>query len=104
MELRLFTFMSELRKSIPAEHEINIFGSCDVYLKKIERSFGVDITEHNGALNISGADDRISKAGAVIDSLLNLSMQNGHVTEQQVDYAISLAMEGEGRKIGRAHV
>ena len=90
--------MGEIQKSIPAEHEINIFGSCDIYLKKIERSFNVDITEHNGSLNISGAEDKVKKAGAVIDSLLNLSMQNNSISEQQVDYAISLGLEGEGRE------
>ncbi len=90
--------MGEIQKSIPAEHEINIFGSCDIYLKKIECSFNVDITEHNGSLNISGAEDKVKKAGAVIDSLLNLSMQNNSISEQQVDYAISLGLEGEGRE------
>ena len=90
--------MFEIQKSIPTEHEINIFGSCDIYLKKIERSFNVDITEHNGALNISGAEDKVKKAGDVIDSLLSLSMQNKHVSEQQVDYAISLGLEGSGRE------
>ena len=90
--------MFEMQKSIPTEHEMNIFGSCDIYLKKIERSFDVDITEHNGALHIAGTEDKVKKAGAVIDSLLSLSMQNNQVTEQQVDYAISLSMEGEGRE------
>ncbi len=90
--------MFEIQKNIPAEHEINIFGSCDIYIRKIERSLEVDITEHNGSLNIAGTEDKVKKAGAVIDSLLHLSIQNGSISEQQVDYAISLSMEGEGRE------
>ena len=89
--------MFEIHKEIPTEHEINIFGSCDVYLKKIERSFGVDITEHNGSLSILGAEGQAKRAGAVIDSLLELSKRNNSINEQQVDYAISLSMEGEDR-------
>ena len=89
--------MFEIHKEIPTEHEINIFGSCDVYLKKIERSFGVDITEHNGSLTVSGSEDKCRRAGAVIDSLLDLSRRNGSISEQQVDYAISLSMECEGK-------
>ena len=89
--------MFEIHKEIPTEHKINIFGSCDAYLKKIERSFGVDITERNGFLNILGSEGQAKRACAVIDSLLELSRRNNSVNEQQVDYAISLSMEGEDR-------
>lgn len=98
MHQALIRKMSDIQKDIPAQHEMNIFGSCDIYLKKIERAFGADITEHNGTLTISGGPGAAAKASSVIDSLLVLSQQNGSVTEQQVDYAISLAMEGGGHE------
>ena len=91
--------MPELYRDIPAEHERNIFGSYDAYLKKIERVFDVDITEHNGSVRISGENGQgVAKAGAVLDGLLALSRQNGEISEQQVDYTISLSMEGEGKE------
>ncbi len=90
--------MFECKKTIPAEHEANIFGSCDAYLKKIERALGVDITEHNGELNIAGSEDGVRRAESSIESLLGLSRQNGSISEQQVDYVIALSMEGEGRE------
>lgn len=91
--------MFEIQKEIPAEHERNIFGSCDAYIKKIERSLGADIIERNGALTVSSdSEGKAQRAAAVIDSLLELSRSNGTVTEQQVDYAIALAMEGAGRE------
>ena len=90
--------MFECKKNIPAEHEANIFGSCDAYLKKIERALGVDITEHNGELNIAGSEESVRRAESSIESLLGLSRQNGSISEQQVDYVIALSMEGEGRE------
>lgn len=90
--------MFECKKTIPAEHEANIFGSCDAYLKKIERALGVDITEHNGELNIAGSEESVRRAESSIESLLGLSRQNGSISEQQVDYVIALSMEGEGRE------
>ena len=90
--------MFECKKTIPAEHEANIFGSCDAYLKKMERALGVDITEHNGELNIAGSEDGVRRAESSIESLLGLSRQNGSISEQQVDYVIALSMEGEGRE------
>ena len=62
-----------------------IFGSCDSYLKKIERVFGVDITEHNGDVIISGAETAVRKADAVIDGLTELVKRNKGLTEQQVE-------------------
>ncbi|MDD5833028.1 MAG: PhoH family protein [Clostridiales bacterium] len=88
--------MIDLHRQIPAEYEMLIFGSCDSYLKKIERVFGVDITEHNGDVIISGAETAVRKADAVIDGLTELVKRNKGMTEQQVDYTISLSMEGEG--------
>ncbi len=90
--------MYEIQKDIPADHERNIFGSCDAYLKKIERVFGVDITERNGSVRISGTETGVQKTEAVLDGLLALSRQNGSISEQQVDYTISLSMEGGGKE------
>ena len=89
---------TEIEKSIPIEHIRNIFGDFDRYVKKIERAFSVDITERNGAVRISGAEDAAERASKVIDGLLNLSETNGQINEQQVDYIISLSLEGLGHE------
>lgn len=89
----------EIEKSIPIEHIRNIFGDYDRYIKKIERAFGVDITERNGAVKIDGTgQNAVSKASDVIDSLIKLSESNGQINEQQIDYAISLSLEGLGHE------
>lgn len=91
---------AEITRDIPAEHEKNIFGSFDKYLKKIERALQVDITEHNGTVRIvsDGAPVNAERAASVLDSLLGISEQNGMVSEQQVDYILSLSMEGTGQE------
>ena len=90
---------TEIEKSIPVEHIKNIFGDFDRYIKKIERAFDVDITERNGAVKIDGKSRAsVLRAEAVIDGLLALSTANGGLNEQQVDYCISLGMDGQGHE------
>jgi len=91
---------AEITRDIPIEHEKNIFGSFDKYLKKIERALEVDITEHNGTVRITseGAAVNAERAAAVLDGLLSLSEQSGSISEQQVDYILSLSMEGNGQE------
>lgn len=39
---------------IPAEHSSNIFGSCDAYVKKIERTLKVTIIARDSELKLGG--------------------------------------------------
>lgn len=90
---------NEIIKEIPIEHERNIFGDFDRYIKKIERAFSVDVTERNGSVRINGESSlAVKNAAGVLDSLLELSKSNGRINEQQVDYAISLGLEGNGHE------
>jgi len=91
---------AEITRDIPIEHEKNIFGSFDKYLKKIERALEVDITEHNGTVRITSEGPAVNaeRAASVLDGLLSLSEQSGTITEQQVDYILSLSMEGHGQE------
>lgn len=89
---------TEIEKSIPIEHIRNIFGDFDRFVKKIERAFSVDITERNGAVKINGSQDACERAANVLDGLLKLSETNGQINEQQVDYIISLSLEGLGHE------
>ena len=72
------------------EHEQNVLGLLDSNLKKIERSFHVTIIDRNGVLKIIGEERDTEKARAVLKNLLELSQRGNTLTEQNVDYAISL--------------
>lgn len=79
---------------IPAEHMRNVFGQFDAYIKKIERSLNVTIVVREGAVKLIGAEGAVKGARSVFEQLVQLSERGSAITEQNVDYAIALGMEG----------
>ncbi|MCR5215843.1 MAG: PhoH family protein [Lachnospiraceae bacterium] len=78
---------------IMASHEQNVFGQYDAYLKKIERAFHVTLVERDGSLKVIGGEIAAKKAKSVILNLIELSRRGNQITEQNVDYAISLSLD-----------
>lgn len=78
---------------IPAEHAGNIFGQFDVFAKKIERTLKVTIIARGSQVKLVGGEDGCNRAASVIKSLLELSARGNVITEQNVDYALSLSFE-----------
>ena len=76
---------------IPMEHERNVCGQFDAYLKKIERTLHVTMITRDGALKIIGPEQTIRQAKSVFNNLLELSKRGNTVPEQNVDYALSLS-------------
>ncbi|MBO5485599.1 MAG: phosphate starvation-inducible protein PhoH, partial [Eubacterium sp.] len=83
----------ELILDIPMEHEQNIFGGLDIFLKKIERTLSVEIIERDGSVKILGSAAAVKEAEKVLQELLALSRRGNTITEQNVDYTLSLARE-----------
>ncbi len=84
---------------IPAEHEKNVFGGFDAYVKTIERAFNVTIIARNGEIKVVGAGEDVAKAKSVFLQLLELSKRGNQITEQNVNYAISLSFEDKEKAI-----
>jgi phosphate starvation-inducible PhoH-like protein len=84
---------------IPAEHEKNVFGGFDAYAKIIERAFNVTIIARNGEIKVVGAGEDVTRAKSVFIQLLELSKRGNQITEQNVNYAISLCYESKEREI-----
>ena len=84
---------------IPVEHEKNIFGQFDAYLKIIERSLNVTVVSRNGELKAIGDAVAVAKAKSVFVQLAELSKRGNTITEQNVNYAISLCFEGKEEAI-----
>ena len=78
---------------IPVEHMSNVFGQFDMYMKKIERAFGVTVVIRENNMKILGNEQDIQKALRVFTQLFELSKRGNQITEQNVDYAISLTFE-----------
>ena len=90
----------ELILDIPLEHEMNILGDMDKYLRKLQRQFSVNIIDRNGLLKIIGEEENAEKTKEVLLSLLKLSEKGNRISEQNVDYAISLTIkEGKAEQI-----
>lgn len=78
---------------IPAEHMSNVFGQFDAYMKKIERAFGVTVVMRDNKMKLLGNEGDVKKASRVFTQLFELSRRGSQITEQNVDYAISLTFE-----------
>lgn len=86
--------MTEAIIEIPAEHERNVFGQFDIYAKKIERFLHVTLIARDEHVKIMGEEVRVEKAKSVLLKLTELSKRGNTIQEQNVDYTLSLAMEG----------
>lgn len=84
---------------IPVEHEKNVCGHLDEYLKKIERTLRVTMIARDGALKIIGSEDMVGRAKSVFNNLIELSKRGNMITEQNVDYALSLSFTEQDHKI-----
>ena len=85
--------IAETKIDIPIEHEKNVFGNLDAYIKIIEKTLHVTIISRNGGIKIIGNGDNVAKAKSVFVQLLRLSKRGNEITEQNVNYALSLCME-----------
>lgn len=76
---------------IPMDHEKNVCGQFDVYLKKLERTLHVTLVSRDGSIKIIGPEGAVRQAKSVFNNLLELSKRGNTITEQNVDYALSLS-------------
>ena len=83
----------EIEMNFPAEHGGNVFGQFDAYMKKIEKTLHVSLILRGDHLKCIGTQQAVNHAISVIDELLELSKRGNVITEQNVNYALSLSME-----------
>lgn len=84
---------------IPAEHERNVCGQFDQYIKKIERTLHVTMVARDGDLKIIGPEEMVRKAKSVFGNLIELSMRGNSITQQNVDYALALSFSENDHQI-----
>ena len=84
---------------VPADHMQNVCGQLDSYMKKIERSLRVSLIPRDDAIKIIGPEGAVKKAKSVFSNLLELSHRGNAITEQNVDYALSLSVEEKDEQI-----
>ena len=90
---------SEISIDIPSRHIENVFGQFDHHVKKIEQTFQVDVVIRDDRIKLLGPQQGIQSASSVFSELLTLSEKGTVITEQNVDYILSLAEKGEEKRI-----
>ena len=80
---------------ISDSQEKNIFGEFDSYLRIIEKAFDVTVIERDGKMKIIGEETGIDNCESVIRQLSQLAKSDTQITDQTVNYAISLVMEND---------
>ena len=85
--------LSETMIEIPAEHEKNVFGQFDAYAKKLERTFHVTLIARDGGVKLLGEASCVDQVVRILKQLISLSERGNTITEQNVDYAISLVYD-----------
>lgn len=83
----------EIILDIPVEHEQNIFGRLDCFVKKIERTLRVSVILRDGSVKLVGEADRIRQAEYILGELIILSERGNTITEQNVDYLLASQQE-----------
>jgi len=85
--------------NVPMEHEKNVCGPFDVYIKKIEKILHVTMIARDNEIKIIGPEGSVGKAKSVFNNLIELSKRGNGITEQDVDYTLSLSFEHNDDKI-----
>lgn len=91
--------MVETTLAVPADHEQNIFGQFDQYVKKVERALQVTVLSRDGVIKILGSPTNAVRAKQIFESLYELSKRGNVITEQNVNYAIALSEEEKSSAI-----
>ena len=93
--------ITETIPDIPLEHQKNVFGQLDLYVRKIEKALSVEIVSRDGDVRISGEEANVGRAKKVFLDLTELSKRGSELTEQNVDYALALSLEDKSSEIIR---
>ena len=81
--------MEQIKLQIANDQILNIFGQYDDNIKKIERSFAVNIVNRGEDIVVSGSKYSIDKAEKVLKSLISISNRGEEITEQSINYLIA---------------
>lgn len=81
------------------DHMLNLFGSYDSNIKLIQEELDVNIVNRGSEIKISGNESNVTKAYSCLESLLKISQNGDHITEQQVRYILSTVGEIDSQEI-----
>lgn len=83
----------EIQLTNPTE-AVSLFGNADMNLKLIEQELGVSIVTRGETVGISGPEDKVELAQAVLDNLLAVIRKGINISQREAVYAIQMAEKG----------
>lgn len=90
---------SERCISIPADLIANVFGQFDCHVKKIEKHLKVTMILRDDQLKIMGTESQVTQTIEIMDSLIALAKRGNQITDQNVNYALSLSSEHKSNEV-----
>ncbi len=91
-----------MEKTISAdriEQIVDVFGSFDENIKRIEQECGVHITNRGTELKVVGEPEQADLGTRALEALLTLAGKGEVIDEQKVRYIIGLVKNGQDNKI-----
>ena len=82
------------------EQLMEIFGSFDENIRRIEDAFDVKIINRGTELKVVGEPEQADRGARAIEALLALSSKGEEIDEQKVRYLIGLVQTGNDDKVG----
>ena len=83
------------------EDIINIFGSFDENIRRIEETMCVSVVNRDTELKVSGEEEAVDKAVRTLAGLLSLATKGEMIDEQRVRYLITLVQQGNDEQISQ---
>lgn len=91
--------MEEIINIERMEQIVTLFGNFDENVLRLEERYGVSITSHGSYIRIKGEPEQVSSAIRAIKGMLDLINNGEPLTDQSIEYVISLVSDGEEDKI-----
>ena len=85
--------------TIPADYIANVFGQFDCHVKRIEKTMKVTMIMRDDRLKIIGSEGAVNRTVEIMESLVALAGRGNQITEQNVNYALSLSEENKTNEV-----
>ncbi len=76
-----------------------LFGNFDENINILQKQYNVVIMSRGSSIKINGNEDNVKYAFQAIETLLSLTNNGEHITEQNIRYIISMISEGNHQHI-----
>ena len=87
--------IKEISIDVPVDIVQILFGQFDGYIKIIERAYNISVVLRNDTVKIIGSEKNIHLAKDVFMELAKHVETGNEITQQSVEYAISMNMDGK---------